>query len=187
MGDDPLTKVTYDTTLEKSLLQSAEVQTIALNRTDGNVFASTDEITLSYIDDMGKDWSTHKIAITSFTAGDVQRALTSLPNSVIPSVTVVKNKEAGFQVIVTFKDAANSGDQNMLRVNADGCQYNGCQPYYNGIQSTTSWSVSYTETTKGTTEHAECSNRGICDRASGLCACHAGSTGEACQVQTTFV
>jgi len=43
------------------------------------------------------------------------------------------------------------------------------------------------ETVKGTSENAECSNRGNCDGQTGLCACFAGYTGEACSVQTVLV
>jgi len=43
------------------------------------------------------------------------------------------------------------------------------------------------ETVKGTSENAECSNRGNCDTQTGLCACFAGYTGEDCSVQTVLV
>ena len=36
------------------------------------------------------------------------------------------------------------------------------------------------ETVKGTSENAECSNRGNCDSQTGLCTCFAGYTGEDC-------
>merc|ERR1712100_251808 len=43
------------------------------------------------------------------------------------------------------------------------------------------------ETTKGTFESYECSNRGACDGKSGLCACYEGYSGESCQTQTVLV
>merc|ERR1711907_560286 len=43
------------------------------------------------------------------------------------------------------------------------------------------------ETVKGTSENAECSNRGNCDSQTGLCTCFAGYTGEYCSVQTVLV
>merc|ERR1711871_1060125 len=43
------------------------------------------------------------------------------------------------------------------------------------------------ETVKGTSENAECSNRGNCDSQTGLCTCFAGYTGEDCSVQTVLV
>jgi hypothetical protein len=46
---------------------------------------------------------------------------------------------------------------------------------------------SVTETTKGTYESFECSNRGACDGKSGLCSCYEGYSGESCQTQTVLV
>jgi len=43
------------------------------------------------------------------------------------------------------------------------------------------------ETVKGTSENAECSNRGLCDGQTGLCTCFSGYTGEDCSVQTVMV
>jgi len=48
-------------------------------------------------------------------------------------------------------------------------------------------SCNVAETTKGTFESYECSNRGACDGKSGLCACYAGYSGESCQTQTVLV
>merc|ERR1711959_100537 len=50
-----------------------------------------------------------------------------------------------------------------------------------------SGSCSVSEVTKGTTESATCSNRGACDGGSGLCTCHEGYSGEACETQTVLV
>merc|ERR1712065_36431 len=44
-------------------------------------------------------------------------------------------------------------------------------------------SCNVAETTKGTFESYECSNRGACDGKSGLCACYEGYSGESCQTQ----
>jgi hypothetical protein len=46
---------------------------------------------------------------------------------------------------------------------------------------------SVTETTKGTYESYECSNRGACDGKSGLCTCYEGYSGQSCQTQTVLV
>jgi hypothetical protein len=48
-------------------------------------------------------------------------------------------------------------------------------------------SCSVTETTKGTYESYECSNRGACDGKSGLCTCYEGYSGQSCQTQTVLV
>jgi hypothetical protein len=48
-------------------------------------------------------------------------------------------------------------------------------------------SCSVSETVKGTYESDVCSNRGNCDGAAGLCTCHEGYSGEACETQTVLV
>merc|ERR1719169_54189 len=48
-------------------------------------------------------------------------------------------------------------------------------------------SCSVAETTKGTYESFECSNRGACDGSSGLCSCYSGYSGQSCQTQTVLV
>jgi hypothetical protein len=48
-------------------------------------------------------------------------------------------------------------------------------------------SCSVTEAVKGTYESDVCSSRGSCDGASGLCTCHEGYSGEACETQTVLV
>merc|ERR1711968_426188 len=48
-------------------------------------------------------------------------------------------------------------------------------------------SCNVAETTKGTFESYECSNRGACDGKSGLCTCYEGYSGESCQTQTVLV
>lgn len=44
-----------------------------------------------------------------------------------------------------------------------------------------------TEITRGTKESSECSGRGKCDTSSGVCDCHEGYTGEACETQTVLI
>jgi hypothetical protein len=48
-------------------------------------------------------------------------------------------------------------------------------------------SCSVTEAVKGTYESDVCSSRGSCDGAAGLCTCHEGYSGEACETQTVLV
>merc|ERR1711998_4738 len=73
-------------------------------------------------------------------SAEIESALTSLPNQVIPSVTVSKvavtdsdtNSDGANGNVysqsysVTFNNAANSGDQNMLTCNAGPCDEDGC-------------------------------------------------------------
>merc|ERR1719199_1670580 len=44
-----------------------------------------------------------------------------------------------------------------------------------------------TEITRGTKESTECSGRGSCDSAAGICECFDGYTGEACETQTVLI
>merc|ERR1711912_102465 len=48
-------------------------------------------------------------------------------------------------------------------------------------------SCSVAETTKGTYESFECSNRGACNGKTGLCSCYSGYSGQSCQTQTVLV
>merc|ERR1711898_19531 len=48
-------------------------------------------------------------------------------------------------------------------------------------------SCTVTEAVKGTYESDVCSSRGSCDGAAGLCTCHEGYSGEACETQTVLV
>merc|ERR1712072_884993 len=59
----------------------------------------------------------------------VTRALTELPNQVIPSITVDETITTRVNVFrITFSDVANSGDQAMLSCRVDACDTDGCQP-----------------------------------------------------------
>merc|ERR1711881_734911 len=93
-------------------------------------------------------WGNTTVANTQelqlYTLGDrsaeIESALTSLPNQVIPSVTVSKvgvtdtdtNSDGANGNIyaqsyaITFNNEANAGDQNMLTCNAGSCDDDGC-------------------------------------------------------------
>lgn len=59
----------------------------------------------------------------------VTRALTELPNQVIPSITVDETIHTETNVFrITFSDIANSGDQAMLSCRVAACDTDGCQP-----------------------------------------------------------
>merc|ERR1711968_185157 len=59
----------------------------------------------------------------------VTRALTELPNQVIPSITVDETITTLVNVFrITFSDVANSGDQASLSCRVDACDTDGCQP-----------------------------------------------------------
>merc|ERR1711871_243052 len=59
----------------------------------------------------------------------VTRALTELPNQVIPSITVDETITTRVNVFrITFSDVANAGDQASLSCRVDACDTDGCQP-----------------------------------------------------------
>ena len=77
-------------------------------------------------------------------AAAIENALTELPYNVIPSVTVSKSTVSvdapdatgniyKQEYLVTFDDAANTGDQNMLTCNAAACDEDGCSPRTSGV------------------------------------------------------
>jgi len=160
---------------------------------------------LVYTDLYGGVWETRNIAVTdsgsddgdgndiaTVSTADIRAALTTLPNEVIPDCGVTAgthtDKLVTFQV--TFTSPHNSGDQHMLGCNINECS-SGCAPYVAGIvgagtpPSTVHCHVQ--EIWKGEDEAAECSNRGICDSASGTCECFAGHTDEDCSEMTALI
>lgn len=184
-GDDPLTLQTISTLL----YQVNEVQTISF--TDSGSGAITGEFLLKYTDWRGETWNTHPIDIALATAISVEEALESIPNNPIPSITVAKTgagaSSGALTFTLTFDDEATPGDQQAITIETAGCTTNGCQPVYTGLTSGGTLTATVTETTKGTEENAECSNRGKCDYEVGTCICENGYYGEACQGQTIIM
>jgi len=160
--------------------------------------ADSDFYTLSFVDFYGGKTSSRPIKKAPAGANqaqeDIQRiryALTGLPNAVIPSVTVSSDSTAE-HYIIKFTDTLNSGEQNLLSCDtksvANMCT-SGMQPMYMNKGSTNTCSVArYTKTKlSNAIENAPCGNRGICNTATGQCNCFQGHSGEACDIQTTFV
>lgn len=124
----------------------------------------------------------------------MKEALMTLPDNVIEDISV--NYEGTFSsklntYTVTFVSPHNSGDQHMLQCNAAGCDVDGCQPRFEGLSDTGTTNNSptcvVTETRKGTSEAATCSNRGNCDGSTGQCECFEGFSGVDCGLQTILV
>merc|ERR1711968_426701 len=79
----------------------------------------------------------------------VTRALTELPNQVIPSITVDETITTRVNVFrITFSDIANAGDQTSLSCRVDACDTDGCQPRKGAMiaqQSSNSVTVKYVD------------------------------------------
>lgn len=181
-GDDPMTLQTVDAYTN----QEDEVQ--AFEFSDSGAAAITGLFTLKYTDWRGQQWTTHPIDIATATAISVEEALIALPNSAIPSVSVVVSGTGAsggdITFTVTFDDEATPGDQNELEVDYTACTTAGCQPVISGVSSANTLTVAVSTTTAGTEENVPCSGRGLCATDTGLCKCFAGYYGEACQTQT---
>jgi len=206
-GNDPLTTEDAD-----GLTEVREVVNVHVG--DGDVHAGTDATgfwTLTFTDSDGKEWTTRPIpacdkddtAPTFTTHHTVKSYLKAIPNHVIDDVevSVDTSSNAGPKYSITFTSNANSGARVLPRCNYQGCNVDGCQPRFAGIGGGSSPQcvvTSYynyqrvgqaidTGAKVGTAEDVECSNRGQCDRESGLCACYEGYTGEACSTQTILI
>jgi len=199
-SDDPLTTG-----------QVSEVQTVSLS-----CATTSDEIqgdySLVYTDSYGGVWTTrpidgkdgtgstmHAYSNTNSQAytNQVEEVLKGLPYWVIDDVRVTSNYATGTHGIaydVTFTGSSVQGDQVALTVLNTACSHadGGCYPRVASITCTdgsgggSTLTASVTETVKGTTENAVCSNRGNCDGSSGTCECFDGFTGDACQTQTIY-
>jgi len=173
-GDDPMTLANLVSGTWAA--QAAESQSMAFAS-----FNSGDKVTLTYTDWRGEKWTTWPLDAYAGTAIMVEEALEALPNEAIPSVTVSGSdlSSGSGTLVVTFSSSLNSGNQNALEVNVDGCSLDGCQPKFADPAGTVT--ITHTD---GTTEWDVCSNRGVCNADTGDCECFGGFTGEACQIQT---
>lgn len=134
-GDDPLTTETYAGSGKE---QQDEIQTVTITLSSSGYKIDGDFV-ITFEDAYGGSWTTRPI-----TAGDasatleektVEDILESLPNQVLPDVTVdlATKSDSVNEYTVTFVSAANSGDVNPLVCKTDGCNLDGCQPRYAGI------------------------------------------------------
>jgi hypothetical protein len=210
-GDDPLTE---NQVAEQQTVLLSDGDGADTGATPAEVIM-TGFFTLTYTDKFNGVWTTRPIkgydgviACTGSDAGcsaaneisttanvlnraakEMAAALNALPNQVLSGVVVTAATSATFKILytITFDPNYNSGDQAELVCNFAGCDIDGCQPRFKGIGGGATPECTVTETVKGTTEEAFCSNRGDCDFATGLCVCHSGYYEEACQKQSTLV
>jgi hypothetical protein len=121
----------------------------------------------------------------------IEEALVSIPGNVIPSVTVsdLTTTATNFQFKVTFSDPVNSGPQNVLVIDIADHSAAGNQPISSGItcgDSNPATVVVDNTSIPGTPYSHICSGRGNCDEETGICVCHKGFNGLACNLQNTI-
>lgn len=172
------------------------VQKININDATDATFAPSGQITITYTDLYGGDWTTRPITIDGIEADGVAiaNALKALPNQVIESVTCawIAEGTTGSDISCTFDSTHNAGVQNLLKVNIGGCQRAGCAPIYTGLNTNDGEhgiAVTVTDTTAANThkEAKVCSEHGLCDTETGLCNCFSGYYDEDCSQQTVLV
>lgn len=202
-GDDPLTACDANETNT----EINEIQLLSFATITGGGF-----ITLTFQDMFNGNYTTKPIEIVSAdidnnrlgTALAIEQALEELPNFATPNVTVTHTgSNSAHKYRVTFVDEANAGRQHLLRcsggTNAKTTYNNpNVQPRFTELQvganldgvacKATRDTLMAPYTGDGYSERSNevCSNRGICDGASGTCACFEGFSGEACAQQTVF-
>jgi hypothetical protein len=169
--------------------QVNQQQTIDLNP---NGAFSDGKFTLTFADKFNGVWTTRPIGMPSSTAvlaaAEMQRALNGLPNEVIKGATVSCTKTSNRYVYVVSFGKYNTGHQNLLQINVNGCNVEGCQPLF--AATTQTWVLGYPKisvTRPATTENIVCSGRGACDSSVGICKCYSGYFGEACETQAVGV
>jgi len=176
-GDDP------ETSCDDEL--GADIQTFTCSQTA----SSTAYFALTFEDQLGGSYHTRSIkfdpaATDEANAESVQDALEALPNFAIPSVEV---DFSGLDFAVTFVDPTNTGQQSLLGFTVNNDCESGQQPK---LGSNNDYSCDVTRnllTVEDYKESVECSNRGTCDRDTGICTCFSGYYGLACDQVTTYI
>merc|ERR1712054_577848 len=111
-------------------------------------------------------------------------------NSVTLSTNAAGNATIGFATAVANVDGSSCQTRYIARhvITLDSMPTaSAAATQKNVLYTSPVGRCSVTETTKGTYESFECSNRGACDGKSGLCSCYEGYSGESCQTQTVLV
>ena len=119
-------------------------------------------------------------------AGDVTRALKSLPNGVVDEVQVAAHYTSHELTLnVSFVGEAVQGPQFLMSVETHYCG-DGCTPKITGAALMPK-NDNVTEIQVADYNSYECGRRGKCDYTSGLCTCFEGYTGVACNTVTALV
>lgn len=149
------------------------------------------EFHLEIEDLFGETHLTRPIALDA-SADDIAQALTftsairELEGDVIPTDMSVANDTA--EITFTLMDPLRLHD---IRVKwEDDCTVAGCQPLRKAMAPegfVLGASAEITVDAEDAAESAECSNRGMCDKSTGICQCFEGFFGIACEGQTVLV
>jgi hypothetical protein len=190
-GDDILTTCA-------TAVADVQMITLAFDSDIANFEEKSKFFTLTFIDGFNGAYNTSPIAVMedpTITAALTQTALESLPNDALPSVQVSGTQVGDTQTLsITFSDIAISGIQKDLRCNvrhtSEVCTA-GQQPFIDADVTETEFvctNIGHAQADETQfEENAECGNRGICDKATGKCACFEGHAGEACSIYSVYV
>jgi len=175
-GDDPLTSHT----------DTGDVHVVA---TSANNFANDG----NWLNGQGvfivKDlYNTYETSRPFEVANATQAEAALLDLDIIVSLgattTVAGNANGGYDYTIQLSDPPHV---TSITVESKGCWAAGCYPKRDGGDATPG---SVTDTVTASTsfqEAAVCSNRGLCDSATGICKCFEGHTGLACETQSILV
>lgn len=131
----------------------------------------------------------------STSAGAIRNALRALPSGALARVEVTAAADAtatpGADATRTFRVTfvGVGGAQSLLAVRAvagaGGLAPNPDSPAYDPVAPAPAAAV-VVRVAAGTYEEVECGGRGVCNRATGACACATGFSGDACQAQNSM-
>lgn len=214
-GDDPITRINDRNEIQTITLKEVGfVFTYPNDDPTGFATLATTNagirFALDFEDEFGDRWVTRSIsagyrraattaganAYAAQLASDIESALEALPNNCIEdvevSVDLSTNSAADEVYAITFLN--NSGDIPMLGAryrfgkSADNAVANAVESKNtpDGYFGVAAGGFTIAETVKGNKENVVCSNRGLCDYATGICKCFNGYTDFDCSVQNAL-
>ena len=190
VGDDPETDCSDELAYDVQ-----QITCTGLDKTVDHFFSA------AYTTPLGTRYNTPPVIIHAFNVDDnvtsttssLQTALESLPNFAIPTVEVsmafgsLAGSEFTANLLVTFSDPVNSGEQPLLEVTySDRCDA-GSSSYFENEDTSFACTVERVSASSTLREQAECSNRGLCNTRTGECACYDGYEGVACNTVSSTI
>lgn len=184
-GDDPLT-------IHDATTNPGDIHT--LSTVSGTSGTPLDGEAVFLVQDLYGSWETSRpFSVDSATEAEAALEDLDIINSIssvtVNSYTAVDSNDGnGFTYVITLSDPPHV---TQIAIEGKSCNDAGCygkrdagsaEPSVN-----TAVIASIVTTDMTTQEAAVCSNRGLCDRATGICQCFEGHTGLACETQTILV